>query len=82
MNEIDKEFTEFMQVIGENIKHCRETAGFTQEEMDSGEYPIEYKFYQQIEYGKKNIALKTLYKICKKLKVDPANIFTLGREDS
>lgn len=75
MKKDDKEFAEFLKQIGINIKKYRISSGLTQENMDGGQYPIDYKFFQRIEYGEKNITLKTLFKICKKLNIDPVKLF-------
>ncbi len=43
--------------------------------MAEGKYAIEYKYLQRIEYGQKNITLKTIFKICKKLNIHPKELF-------
>ena len=72
----DKEFQAFLLSVGEKIKSMREKKGITQENMENSQFgSIEYKFYQRIEYGEKNITLKTLFKICKKLGISPKDLF-------
>ena len=73
----DKEFHDFLLVVGQNIKKYRERANITQEEMAD---LVDYKYYQRIEYGQKNITLKTVLKIAKKLNVQPKDLFTLPKE--
>ncbi|MBS0619132.1 MAG: helix-turn-helix transcriptional regulator [Spirochaetes bacterium] len=59
-----------------NIKRIRTAKGRTQEWMDDKqEFGIDIKHYQNIEQGRANITLKTIYKICKKLEIEPAEIF-------
>lgn len=70
----DKEFRLFLQTFGKNVKRQREKAGLTQEDIAE---LVEYKYYQKIEAGKVNITLKTVYKICKKLNIKPADLFKL-----
>ncbi len=74
MNEHEKEFEVFLKQIGKNIKKYRKEAGLKQEDMDGGQFPIDYKFFQRIEYGEKNITLKTFFKICKKLNIEPVKL--------
>ena len=50
----DKEFELFLKELGKVIQEKREAAGLTQEEMDNEPYCIDYKYYQKIEYGKKD----------------------------
>ena len=71
----EKEFELVLKKIGERIQYLREKANLTQENMAEGKYSIEYKYLQRIEYGQKNITLKTIYKLCKKLGVDMKDIF-------
>ncbi len=73
----DKEFHDFLLIVGQNIKKYRERAKITQEEMAD---LVDYKYYQRIEYGQKNITLKTVLKIAKKLNVQPKDLFTLPKE--
>lgn len=68
----EKEFQLFLSRFGEQIRHLREEAKLTQEEMSE---LIDYKYFQKIEYGQKNITLKTIYKICKKLNISPKDLF-------
>jgi len=73
---MDNKFNEFKKNLGNNIKKVRESKGVTQEWMDDKlEFGIDIKHYQAIEQGRANITLKTLYKICRKLEVQPEEIF-------
>ena len=71
----DKEFENFLKLLGKNIKEQRENKGFTQEDMDTDPFQIDYKYYQKIEYGKRNITMSTIFKICKKLNITPKDLF-------
>ncbi len=70
----EKEIQEFMTLVGQSIKKHRESADLTQEDMSD---IADYKYYQKIEYGQKNITLKTIYKICKKLNIQPKDLFNI-----
>jgi len=63
----DHEFELLLQRLGQRIKEYREKSELTQEQMSEGSHPLEYKFYQKVEGGKRNITLRTLFKISKKL---------------
>jgi len=65
----EKEFDILLQAIGKRIKQNRQKAELTQEDMESGKFSIEYKYFQKIEQGKINITIRTLFKISKKLNV-------------
>jgi len=75
MKQKDKDFELFLKKVSENIKKKREELNITQEKMDSGKYAVDYKYYQRIESGNRNITMKTLFKICKKLKINPRDLF-------
>ncbi len=74
---VEKEFHDFLLIVGQNIKKYRERANITQEEMAD---LVDYKYYQRIEYGQKNITLKTVLKIAKKLNVQPKDLFTFPKD--
>ena len=72
----DENFVEFLEKFGKNLKSYRNEAGLTQENMaEKGELEFVYKYYQEIEYGNKNITLWSIYKLCKKLKITPQELF-------
>jgi transcriptional regulator with XRE-family HTH domain len=75
MKQKDKEFELFLKKLSKNIRKKREDLNITQEKMDSGKYAIDYKYYQRIESGNRNITLNTLFKICKKLNINPRDLF-------
>jgi transcriptional regulator with XRE-family HTH domain len=52
-----------MKQVGKRVRELRLSRGLKQEEMCR--YGFEYKYYQRIEYGQKNLSLKTLNKLAK-----------------
>lgn len=73
MKEYKDDFNIFLTAVGSKIKKHREESLYTQEKLAEAA-EIEYKYYQKIENGQKNITLKTLYKICKVLKIKPKDL--------
>ncbi len=65
----EHEFELLLRHLGQRIKEYREKSELTQENMSEGIHPIEYKYYQRIESGKRNLTLRTLFKISKKLNI-------------
>lgn len=71
----DDEFIRFQKEFGKRLKTLRNKKGVTQEWMDDKkEFGIDIKHYQNIEQGRANITLKTMYKICKKLDIHPGEL--------
>ena len=52
-----------LKLVGKRIRQLRLERGFTQEQMTR--FGLDYKYYQRIEYGEKNLSLRTLYKIAR-----------------
>ncbi len=52
-----------LRQVGKRIRELRLSRGLKQEDMCK--YGFEYKYYQRIEYGQKNLSLKTLNKLAK-----------------
>ncbi len=69
----DATFEDFLKKIASNIKKSREERSLTQEQC-SEKTEIEYKYYQKIEQGQVNLTLKTLYRICLELKINPKDL--------
>ena len=67
-------YDEFTKRIRVKIKRLRLERGLTQEDMDEGEYAISYRTIQDIEGGKADPLLKSLYKIAGRLKVQPTEL--------
>ena len=70
----DKEFKLFAQKMALNLKKYRNDIPLTQEQC-AEKIGIEYKYYQRIEQADANITMKTLYKICKTLDINPRDLF-------
>ena len=66
--------TEFKKKMGLKIKKLRVAAGLTQENMDEGEYSVHYRTIQEIEGGRTNPSIDTIFKISKRLKVKPKDL--------
>lgn len=66
-----------MRMVGKRIKELRLERGLKQEEMC--QFGFEYKYYQRIEYGQKNLSLKTLNKLANAFGVPVSEIFRLEK---
>ena len=62
-----------MKLVGKRIRELRVSRGLKQEEMCN--HGFEYKYYQRIEYGQKNLSLKTLNKLAKAFGVSIDELF-------
>ena len=51
------------QLLGRRLRQLRTERGLKQEDMCK--FGFDYKYYQRIEYGEKNLTLKTLNKLAK-----------------
>jgi len=65
---------EFLTKIGKNIQKIRKEKGLTQENLDEGDFAIPVRTLQDIEAGKGNVTVKSLFKIAKQLKVKPKDL--------
>jgi transcriptional regulator with XRE-family HTH domain len=52
-----------LKLVGKRIRQLRIERGLTQEQMTR--FGLDYKYYQRIEYGDRNLSLRTLHKIAK-----------------
>jgi transcriptional regulator with XRE-family HTH domain len=64
---------QLMQSVGKRARQLRIAKGLRQEEMC--QFGFEYKYYQRIEYGEKNLTLKTLNKLAKAFGVPLSDLF-------
>lgn len=71
------EFEEFQKKVGKRIQVLRENAGITQEKMEEGEFGISYRTLQDIEGGRSNVTLLSLFKIAKRLHVKPKDLLDI-----
>jgi len=56
-----------LRLVGERVRELRLARGLKQEDMC--QFGFEYKYDQRIEYGQKNLSLKTLNKLAKALQI-------------
>jgi transcriptional regulator with XRE-family HTH domain len=61
-----------MRMVGKRVRELRLARGLKQEDMC--QFGFEYKYYQRIEYGQKNLSLKTLNKLAKAFHVPVAKL--------
>jgi len=71
----EAEYNEFLQRLGAIIKARRIELMITQEELDSHPLPIDERNFRRIEAGTRNVTVKTLFAICKKLQIQPRQLF-------
>lgn len=62
-----------MQLVGKRVRELRIARGLKQEDMC--QVGFDYKYYQRIEYGEKNLTLKTLNKLAEGLGVPVSELF-------
>jgi len=62
-----------LKLLGRRARQLREERGLSQEEMSR--FGFDLKYYQRIEYGEKNITVKTLNRLAAALDVAIADLF-------
>lgn len=62
-----------MQLVGKRVRELRIARGLKQEDMCR--FGFDYKYYQRIEYGQKNLTLKTLNKLANAFGVPLSELF-------
>ena len=62
-----------MELMGKRVRQLRIERGLKQEEMCR--FGFDYKYYQRIEYGEKNLTLKSLNKLAKAFGVPMSELF-------
>lgn len=72
------EFDNYKMLIAQNIKFLRKTNKFTQVELANA-CGMGRIYLSEIERGKRNFTLKTLYKIAIALNLTPIDILTLNK---
>jgi DNA-binding XRE family transcriptional regulator len=68
------DYKEFTKRVRTKIKKTRVSQRLTQENMDEGEYAISYRTIQDIEAGKVDPSLKSLFKIAGRLDIKPKDL--------
>lgn len=66
------EFDKFLKIIGKNLREAREAKKLTQ--FDMMDYGFSRRQYQYIETGRRNITLKTLFRLAKIFNVSPEEL--------
>ena len=61
-----------MKLVGRRARLLRKANGLTQEDMNR--FGFEYRYYQRIEYGERNISLKTINKLARAFGVHPSEL--------
>ncbi len=77
----ESEYKELLVEIGNRIRKRREQLGLTQEDMDSEPLPIDERNFRRIEAGTRNVTIKTLFAIAKKLKIKPHDILKADKAE-
>jgi transcriptional regulator with XRE-family HTH domain len=72
--------SEFLKLVGENIRKIRKSKQITQE-MLGERTELQYTFIGGVERGKRNISLRTLEKIAIGLEIDPYKLLNFGQLD-
>jgi len=67
-------FETFRNKLGKKIKEERLARGFTQEDMDEGDDGVPHRTMQNIETGKSNPNLKTLFRLSKRLNISVSEL--------
>ena len=62
-----------MRLVGKRIRQLRLAQSLKQEDMCR--FGFDYKYYQRIEYGQKNLSLKTLNRLAKAFGVPVSELF-------
>ena len=62
-----------MKQVGKRARELRIARGLKQEEMCR--FGFEYKYYQRIEYGQKNLSLRTLNRLAKAFGLPVSELF-------
>ncbi len=70
-------FEDFLKKTGAKIQKLRKEKGLTQEDFDSGDYPVSVRTLQEIEAGRTNLTAKSIYNISKHLKVKPHELLDI-----
>ncbi len=61
-----------MKLVGKRVRELRLSRGWKQEGMCR--FGFEYKYYQRIEYGQRNLSLRTLNRLAKAFSVPVAEL--------
>ena len=68
-----------LKLVGKRIRQLRIDKGMTQEEA-ARRAEFDYKYYQRVEYGEKNLSLTSLQKLAKALGVPAWQLLQTERD--
>ncbi|MBL8021065.1 MAG: helix-turn-helix transcriptional regulator [Leptospirales bacterium] len=68
-------FERFQMELGKRIQKLRLERNKTQEGMDEGEWSVPWRTIQDLEGGKSNVTLHTLFKVARSLNIHPREFF-------
>ncbi|MCB0272643.1 MAG: helix-turn-helix transcriptional regulator [Bdellovibrionales bacterium] len=71
---ISKKQQDIKKIIANNIRTSRESQGWSQEEA-AHRVNVHFRHYQKIEYGKVNVTIDTLVKVCKGFGINIQDLF-------
>lgn len=69
-------FNKYLQRVGRNIKSARLKAGLRQVDIEE-KIGLNYRHYQNIEAGKSNLTLETLFRLAKLFKVSVKELVSI-----
>ncbi len=61
-------FSRYLRLLGRNIKAARASSGLKQIDVSTGS-GLSYRHYQNIEAGKVNVTIETLFRLAKLYKI-------------
>lgn len=76
----EAEYAAFLKALGDNIRARRQALNLTQDDLDSQPFSIDERNFRRIEAGTRNVTVKTLFAVCKKLKIQPKHLFDFDLE--
>lgn len=72
---LEAQYNDFLIQIGNRIRLRRNELRLIQDDLDTAPLPIDERNFRRIEAGKSNVTAKTLFAICRKLKIQPRDLF-------
>jgi transcriptional regulator with XRE-family HTH domain len=61
-----------IKLVASRVQELRKARNLTQEQMQ--DYGLNYRYYQRIEAGEKNLSLRTLNKLAKAFGIEPGDL--------
>jgi len=71
------QFLDFRRKVGQNVKKLRESKGITQEGMDTEPDAVSHRTVQDVENGEREVYLSTIFRIAKKLGIEPHELLRI-----